>query len=168
MRTTANLKRLQAAVRHRSGVAVFEFVVFAPVLLICLLAIVEFGLVFANIQTVELASRTATRAAAEAIQADVTSGAALAGVRSVADQVLATGGLVSDGVVLEHTIGGGSGSFTSGTGTAPGVPAIPAEAVRVTVSLNLSQLTPDLLSTFGFSTTGRTVHQTTTMRFEGP
>ena len=123
---------------------------------------------FANLQTVELASRTATKAAAESAQADVLSGTAITNARAVADQVLATAGLTSTGVVLEHTVAGGSGSFTSGTCTAPGTPAIPAQGVRVTVCLNLSQLTPDLLTSFGFSTAGRTVHQTTTMRFEGP
>jgi Flp pilus assembly protein TadG len=169
MRKTAHLKRPpQTGARSRSGVAVFEFVVFAPILLICLVAIVEFGLVFANTQTVELASRTATKAAAEATQADVLSGVAITNIRNVADQVLATGGLVSSGVVLEHRVAGGNGSFTSGTCTAPAGPVLPTEAVRVTVCLDLSQLTPNLLSTFGFSTAGRTVRQTTTMRFEGP
>ena len=175
MRITAKLMRHRQIVqkkrrgsRSRSGAAVFEFIVFAPVLLICLVAIVEFGLVFANLQTVELASRTASKAAAESTQADVLSGTALANTRAVADQVLATAGMVSSGVVLEHTVAGGNGSFTSGTCTAPGTPAIPLEAVRVTVCLGLSQLTPNLLNSFGFSTTGRSVHQTTTMRFEGP
>jgi len=154
---------------RRKGVATLEFVVFAPVLLIFLMAISEFGLVFANLQTVELASQMATRVAAEADQADVTSGNAtlLADIQTAADEVLAAGGMTSAGIVLEHPLTGGSGSFTTGTCTSPGSPTLPTEAVRVSVCLDLSELTPDLLNSFGFTTSGRTARQTTTMRFEG-
>ena len=170
MQTRDTNHRQSAAGHRRSGAAVFEFVVFAPVLLIFVAAIVEFGLVFANLQTVELSSRMAAKVAAEASQADVTSGNAtlLMNIRSTADDVLAAGGMSSSGVVLQHTLGGGNGSFTNGTCSAPATPPMPAEAVRVTVCVDLSQLTPDLLNTFGFSTTGRTGRQTTTLRFEGP
>ena len=153
----------------RKGVATLEFVVFAPILLIFLVAIAQFGLVFANLQTVELASQMATKIAAEADRSDVTSGnaALMASIQAGADEVLATHGMTSAGITLEHTLSGGSGSFTRGTCTAPGSPSIPAEGVRVSVCLDLSELTPDMLSGFGFTTAGRTARQTTTLRFEG-
>ena len=43
---------------------------------------------------------------------------------------------------------------------------MPSNAVRVTVSVDLSKLTPNLLATFGYSTANQTIELTTTYPYE--
>ena len=72
---------------------------------------------------------------------------------------------VCRGVTLRHTVNAGY-QATDGLAADPILPTMPNQAVRVTVSVNLSELTPDLLGTFGYSTADQTVEMTTTYPYE--
>lgn len=147
-------------------------IVFTPVLLIFLTSTVEFGQIMSGLKVVELASRMAAKTAAESPQADLISGAALASVESTADSTLAGYGMTSCRVILEHTLGG-AGTFNTGTCpcSAPVTPTLPVSAsgsVRVTVCVEASELTPDLLSTLGFTVSGKHGQQSTVLPIETP
>lgn len=159
--------------RHRrAGGAILELIIFMPVMLIFLTSVVEFGQILSGLKVVELASRMAAKTAAESTQADLISGAALSSVESTANSTLAGYGMTSCRVILEHTLGG-VGTFNTGTCpcSAPATPALPASAsgaVRVTVCVEATELTPDLLSTLGFTVAGQHGQQSTVLPIETP
>ncbi len=159
--------------RHRrSGGAILELIIFMPVLLIFLTSTVEFGQIMSGLKVVELASRMAAKTAAESAQADLISGAALTAVESTANSTLAGYGMTSCRVILEHTLGG-VGTFNTGACpcSAPVTPALPTSAsgsVRVTVCVEATELTPDLLSTLGFTVVGKHGQQSTVLPVETP
>ena len=149
----------------------FELIVTLPIVIIFLAAVVEFGLILANTKQVSLASRAGAKIAAES-GAPFSAGT-LSAIRTAVDRQLETAGFgpnASVGIALQHTVsGGGPSPQTSGACSAPGIPAIPSNGhgtVRLTVCVDLSRITPDLLSTFGFSTSGKTVEATTTYPYE--
>lgn len=157
----------------RRGVIVVELILTFPILFILLLAVIEFSLIIANIQQVSQAARLGAKMAADTpglggfTDPPLTNTTATA-IRAEVDRQLLTAGFgssASRGVTLRHTVGAGYGA-TDGTAADPTQPAQPANAVRVTVSVELSKLTPDLLSTFGYSTSGQTVELTTTYPYE--
>lgn len=156
----------------RRGVVTFELIVTTPILLIFLAAVIEFGLILANTKQVALASRVGAKVAAEDSRlpgstSDVNDDVETAVNRQL--QAAGFGASGTSGVTLRHNVGGGSVSDTNGTCADPTSPALPTDgsgSVRVTVCVELSKLTPDLLSMFGFSTSGKTVEVTTTYPYE--
>ena len=147
-----------------------ELILTFPVILIVMAGIIEFALIFGNMQQVALASRVGAKIAAES--ATLNAGTAT-DIRTAADRQLHTAGFSSNasgGVRLQHNAGGGSGDFENGTCTVPTfLPALPTDgngSVRVTVCVPLDELSPDLLSSFGFSISGHTVEMTTTYPYE--
>jgi len=154
----------------RQAVVVVELILMMPVLLVFLAALIEFGLILANTKVVALASRTAAKIAAETPASSLPF--SISTVRAGANAVLATAQMTSCRVILEHNVPlGGASPVIDGpcTCSAPSSPALPGgspNAVRVTVCMELSQLTPNLLAAFGFSTTGRTVSESTLYPYE--
>lgn len=165
--------------RHRRGLIVLELVIVLPVILIFLAAAIEFGLIICGIQQVEMASRAGAKIAAE----DATLGTAVAlpaAVKSAVDRVLASGAIgVNDGsgnacnILLRHNVPPTTTPLISQSPfTCPcnsptsNLPASPPYYVRVTVCVELSKLTPNLLGTFGFSTANKYVECTTTNPYE--
>lgn len=146
-----------------------ELILSLPLLVIFLGAVVEFGLILANMKQVKLASRTGAKVAAETTGLNTANTATTAAtLRNVVDRQLETAGFganASAGVRLQHTVSGG-GSAASGTCAEQTVPAIPTTSVRVVVCVELSTLTPDFLSSFGFSLAGRRVELSTTYSYE--
>jgi Flp pilus assembly protein TadG len=158
--------------RSSSGVTILELILILPVIIIFLLAVVEFGLILANLKFVPAASRAGAKVYAEFPAAALTNIATLTAVEDAINDSLAPANLTACRVILEHNVGG-PGSIQNGTCacTPPAGPAMPVLAggsVRVTVCVELSQFTPNLLGLFGFSTTGRVVQSTTTFPHEGP
>jgi hypothetical protein len=160
--------------KHR-GLGAVELLVGLPVLLILLLAIVEFGLVMDKLQQVALASRTGAGMAAQ----QSSSAFNVAAIKAEVDRQLLTAGISSGSceVLLQHNVGtstpvilpSGSGSCTCSSPTIPPLPSsaiVPDGCVRVTVCVRLSALAPDLLSSFGLSIQGLQVLQTTTLAYE--
>jgi hypothetical protein len=161
----------KAEILRRRGVVTFELIVTLPILIIFLAAVIEFGLILANAKQVSLASRAGAKIAAES-PAPFGPGT-LAAIRAAVDRQLETAGFgpnASVGISLQHSISyGGATPQTSGDCSSPGSPSLPTGgdgAVRVTVCVELSKLTPDLLSTFGFSTSEKTIEATTTYPYE--
>ena len=157
----------------RRGVIVVELILAFPILFILLLAVIEFSLLIANLQQVSQAARLGAKMAAETpglggfTDPPLTNNTA-ATIRAQVDRQFLTSGFgasASRGVTLRHTVSG-SHVATDGTASDPLDPFMPTDAVRVTVSIDLSKLTPDLLATFGYSTSGQTIELTTTYPYE--
>ncbi len=153
----------------RSGAVIVELILGMPILFISLLVVAEFGMVMANLKQVALASREGAKIAAEtAGLSTATTSATAAAIRSAVDDRLESakfGPNATVGVRLDHTVSGG-GSDEDGTCPSPTGPALPSDAVRVTVCVKLTKLTPNLLAVFGFNISARTVEQTTTLDYE--
>jgi Flp pilus assembly protein TadG len=153
----------------RRGAVILELIVAIPILVIALLVVVQFGLIMANLKQVALASREGAKIAAEtAGLSTATTAAAAVAIRSAVDARLESAGFgsaASQGVTLRHNVGGG-GVATDGTCSDPTTPTLPAGSVRVTICVELTKLTPNLLQTFGFDISSDVVEQTTTLDFE--
>ena len=159
--------------RPGRGVIVVELLLAFPVLFVMLLAVVEFSLIIINVQHVSQAARLGAKMAAETpglggFTDPPLTNTTTATIRTQVDRQLFTAGLgeyASRGITLRHTVAAGYVA-TDGLATDPILPAMPSGAVRVTVSIELSRLTPNLLSSFGYSTADQTVEMTTTYPYE--
>lgn len=173
--------------RHRrSGIVVLELIVWLPVLIIFLLAIIEFSLIMQVNRQVSFASRFGASLAAE-ITRQTSAATNLSNYNQLAtpdnlkqriDEYLGNHGLTSSCEVrLEHNacVGGQNQVQTSSacncgpTGPASlpaGEPPAGEAYVRVTVCVPLSNNVPDILSTFGFGLSGRTIQHSTIFRIE--
>jgi len=154
-----------------------ELILWFPVFLIFLLAVIEFGLILGQLKQVALASRAGAKAAAESFPIS------MANVQTAVDHQLESAGIGdSCNIILVHNVPGGgfspqmTGTCDCSSPTSPPQPTgtllsdlvTHSGTVRVTVCVRLSQLTPDLLSTLGFSTSGDMVEHTTTFVHERP
>lgn len=156
--------------RPPRGAVVLELILALPVLLIFLLAVVEFGLILAQLKHVGLASRVGAEAAAQTPGLSTVDGDAVpADVRAAIDAQLSASGMAACKVILEHNVPAAMVTLESGDCPCepPGTPfPTTARYVRVTVCVPLSDLTPDLLENFGYTTAGQTVEHSSTFRYE--
>jgi len=179
----------------RRGVVILEFILALPLLVILLMAVVEFSLIYQVNQQVAYASKYGAKLASE-VSRQLAANPRLGNfnlpgqpplgesLKERVDQYLATHRLTNScSVVLRHTAcsipntiqqnpdGSIQDNCHCGTPLAtqavPGKP-IPADVayVQVTVAVPLTGNVPDLLGTFGFPLGTRTCIQTTTMRIE--
>lgn len=154
---------------RRQGAIVLELILITPILVIMLMAVVQFGLLFSNQQRLEMASRAGAKVASE--MALPTAGPVPVAVQNAVNRELANSGFSFGRIILEHNVGG-SPPYTLTTGSlncsAPTNPSLPAarQYVRVTVCAETTQLTPNLLQTYGFDLSGRASQQTTTYRYK--
>ena len=148
-----------------------------PIWLIFLLAIVEFGQILSNQQQVALASRVGAEEASQTYALPLSDADAVpANVLRAIDQQLASSGISRCRVVLEHNVVPSTPSaipvpVTLSSGACyydPPVTALPSarQYVRLTVCVELTEITPNLLALFGFDVAGRTIQHTTTFRYE--
>lgn len=179
-RQTGRWIRLPDRRHKRHGIVVLEFILWAPVFVILLLAVIEFSLIWANLQQVKAASRAGATVAAELATANLSSGNPnnnITLVYNAVAKVLSSSGIAPCEVILEYnpTCGGITpGKLTSGTcpncsapaTTLPSNTLIPGGTVRVTVCVDVDQMTPNLLATFGFSVTGRTARESMLLPYE--
>lgn len=152
-----------------------------PVLLVFLAAVIEFGLVLGHWKYVEYSARMGAKVAAELSNADLSSGTDADNVdevRTAVDRVLAGVGMSSCQVILEHNADcvtptpdtKDSGACSPCSAPAASLPdnttEVPGGVVRVTVCVPMTDLSPDLLSTLGFSLSGRVARASTTFPYE--
>ncbi|EAQ80134.1 TadE/TadG family type IV pilus assembly protein [Blastopirellula marina] len=144
-----------------------ELVLTLPILLILLLAIVEFYLLYANLQRLEAASRAGALVASR-IDLPAT-GAPPEVVIAAVDRQLETLNLPGRRIILVHNSVGPMTQLNAGASyPAPTelLDLLPTSrpCVRVAIQTPMTGLTPNLLKTFGMDITGRIVSQTTTHR----
>ena len=175
--SSAHRTRPSRGSRHRrTAVVVLEVIVLFPVIAILLAAVIEFGLLLSGVKHVEASSRAGAKVASELAVGSLASGGST--VQTTVDRVLSSGGYSSCQVILEYETGGcgpGSGSSTAGSCTGCAAPSaslaaaaasVPGGLVRVTVCVDADQLTPDLLSSFGFDISSKIITTSTTLPFE--
>lgn len=168
--------------RRRSAAVVLETILALPVFVIMLMGIVEFGVLVENLQHVEAASRAgvlvASRTAAATLNLAALPADVLVAVNDELDQMRA--GVVARQVRLETNVNNagnvGATIFRTGGQTpvfnpdvAVTAPAAPAAAyVRVTVFVDVPDVTPNVLAAFGLDFKNEVVQQTTTFPWTGP
>ena len=82
-----------AQATSRKAVVVLELILSLPILMIFIGAVIEFGLILANMKQVKLASRTAAKVAAETDGLNpATTSAVVANLRTIVDNQLETAG----------------------------------------------------------------------------
>lgn len=193
MRTSVNLlparprsSRLRRKRLRGAGVTL-ELIICLPVWLIVLAAGIEFGLLMSRLQQVALAARVG---AMEAAQTDGLDGFTSfpVGVEAAVDRQLQSAKREQDKIeycriILEHNVGVASiPSPNLPTTTLPqnGTTTCNCQAlshtqmpfpacgqyVRVTVCVKMDELTPNLLSIFGFDISQKIVQHTATYRYE--
>lgn len=175
--------------RARSGVVTLELILFFPVMVILLIAIIEFGIIYQVNKQVAYASRFGAKLAAEITrnQAAATNlgnydqASTPNNLKSRIDQYLLNAGLtISSDVQLQHdacTSGQSQEQVSTPCKCGPSAPPLPpgetataptdstAQAyVKVTVCLLLPGNAPNCLSSFGFDLAGRTIQHSTTFR----
>ena len=166
--------RLSRAPHQKSGVTILEVILVTPVIVTMLFAVVEFGLLYANLQYLPLASRVGAKVAAEqpgGIAATITQDT-LTKVTSAVETVLSNVGITDCKVVIENSNGGEVKSPPVGGCECMTPPAAPpsstVDGVRVTVCVELAELTLDLLSSVGFTCGAEVGRASTTLPYEGP
>lgn len=167
---------------RRSAAVVLETILALPIFVVMLMGLVEFGVLVENLQYVQAASR------AGAMVASRTAAATLNGVALPADVLVAVNdelgrmqtGVVARQVRLETNVDnagavGATISRTDGVSATPNpyvaitAPAAPAGAyVRVTVFVDVPDVTPNVLAAFGLDFQNEVVQQTTTFPWAGP
>ncbi len=158
----------------RRGAIAVELIVSVPILIILLLAVIEFSLIFVAMKQVAFASRLGAKEASEAgsiaaLNTLVSSGT----LRGLVDrQLQAAGSPGACQVIVQY---GNGATYTPLTDVGP----TPCECfasffdgptegtfVRVEVGAFLSDFCPNLLGPFGFSIADQKVSATTTYRLE--
>lgn len=160
--------------RQPRGVVTIELILTLPILLISVLAMVEFGVLLSQMKQVELASREGARLAAQQSITDLPS--SVGDVANRVERVLQTGDISGYcRVILQHNVASAgnpiqmTGPCDCPTPTTPDMPSgTNLAAVRVTVCVEMDQLAPDLLSTLGFSLADKRISQTTTWPYAEP
>ena len=131
----------------RRAAVTLEFIVALPVLLIVLLAVVEFGMFFSNIQQVNLASRAGAEAASQTLALPI-SGLVPTSVTDAVNQQLSSSGISYSAVILEHNVPAATSTLKTPLTTpySPPSTSLPlglARSVRVTVYIPMSELAPN-------------------------
>lgn len=169
---------------RRSGLIILELILVLPILVILLLAIIEFGVIYQVNKQVAYASRFGAKLAAEIPRSQLSTyndSMTLNNLKDRIDEYLANHGLTAScAVILEHNACSAANPVQINPSPIPsgcncGAPAMslpggepPAgEAyVRVTVGVKLQGNAPNCLSSFGFDLGDRTLEHSTLMRIE--
>ena len=177
-RTTDHATVPQRKPVPRRGVVLLEMILALPLLIIVVMAIVEFGLLFSNAQVVAMASRAGTQVASE-LTTIPSSGAVPVAVETAVARELARIRVTRYRIRLEHNINFTPPPLTmtpvvlttTSAGGPTGGPTPSAitltpdrRYVRVTVYVWTTDLTPNLLSTFCVDLSNRVSSQTTLRR----
>jgi hypothetical protein len=161
------------AAPRRRGAIIVELLIALPVLVILLLAALEFGVMLANFQQISLASRDGALVASETTDLD-TAVAVPPEVVDVVVRQLASSGMSPCRIRLEHNVGGAPMVLleppVGGCDCDPGMLAMPPSRtyVRLTVCVDLEQAAPNCIQQFGFDLSGQTAEYSTLMRHEMP
>lgn len=171
---------------RRRAVVTLEVILVLPVFIIALMAIAQFGLLLSNEQYLGEASRAGAQVASELANISETNGDPVpATVLSAVATELARIGITDYSVRLEHNIDfdvtspidppviGPLIELMSSVGTGPTNCPDPAAVtltpnrmyVRVTVCVRTTELTPNLLNTYGLDFSTRVSDETTLRRY---
>lgn len=147
----------------RTGAVVLEAIIGLPILVIALMAIVEFGLLSANQAYVHASSRAGADAAAGIVRQLPASGPVPAEVDQAVSKVLGARGIAASWIRVEHTNGPAPPyALTSGNGGSTPTAAAPTgDYVRVSVCVENTELAPNLLRGFSIDLFGTFSQQTT-------
>jgi hypothetical protein len=164
---------------HRRGVAAFELILVLPVLLLITIGLIEFGLMFANLQQVALASRVGAERASElaTLPAMTTGDPVPLEVIEAIEQQLQSSCIDWCHIRLEHNAGGTQEVLESSIGTPCGCEEfelLPADEiptgryVRLTLTVPLSEVVPAGVTLFGCNLVSpeQAFHSTTVFRYE--
>ena len=147
---------------------VIELLLSLPIWLIGLLAVVEFGNLFSNLQQVALASRVGADVASRT-SALPNSGSISSSILSAINDQLSAANITPSEVILEHNLGGTYVKLVEGASSlsGPSQQTLPSVGtyVRVTVCVPATQLTPNVLRSFGFDALGWDVAESTTFPY---
>lgn len=140
--------------RHRRGTLILELVLVLPLILIALLAAVQFGKYFANMQEISLAARIGGLAASRTPNLSVVPGDPVpAAVVDAVNKQLASVGIHTAAIALEHNLDGGPVLLKSPQDVSVDVDFIsappPGGYVRVIVIVPQAAIMPDLLRACG-------------------
>lgn len=165
---------------RRRGATLLEVILVLPIVLIAVLAIVEFGLLFSNSQQLEMAARAGGLASVETSL--LSSGTVPQSVVDVIDEslraskILGPGETIEDvgGVRIQHSFGAEPNSsplpnytLTAGEPTDPVMFEVPTRPyVHITVSLPTTRLAPNVLLQFGIDLQDRVSSQSKLFRHE--
>jgi hypothetical protein len=146
-----------------------ELLVVVPMLMLCVMAVVQFGLELAGAVLVHQAAvvgagRCSTLGRFDAVTSDDDTATAVQ-LQLTAAGITVTPASDLQVIVQERVVSAASAysgtqiSWPSGASFAavPAASTIPADSVRVTVNVRLTSVIPNLLSGFGFSITGKYV-----------
>lgn len=160
---------------RRAGVITLELLIALPIVLLILFGVIEFGLLFVNLQQVALACRVGAEEASQTTVLPLSDGDEVPEnvVRAIEHQLLSSG-IKHCRVRLEHNVGGVPVVLTSPQSPCDCGPTAvlqsppPRNYVRVTVCVELREVMPDCLTIFGFSISDppKTTGCTTVMRYE--
>jgi hypothetical protein len=154
-----------------------ELIICLPVWLIILAAAVEFGLFVSRLQQVALATRVGAMQAAQTTSLDQLTSVP-PDVLTVIDHQLEPSNIEYCRVILQHNVGvsGTTPVTRTANGTTPCTCDPPSSTempfpqcgdyVRVTVCIRMTDMTPNLLSMFGYDITNKIVQRSTTYRYE--
>ena len=164
----------------RRGASLLEFIIGLPIVLILLLAVMQFGLLQTNQQTLKMASRAGALVAAN-MEIDGTESVPDPEIVNAIDEVLFRGGILSSG---ESIVDVGEVQLNYNVYDPVAESAISDEIyfvspcdpptttypnyhyVQVTICLPAQRLTPNALACFGVDYTGRNVVMTSLFRHE--
>jgi hypothetical protein len=166
--------------RPRAGVVTLELILMLPVWIIMFFALVVFAQLISNRQQLALASRVGAEEASGTVGLDLTvdGDPVPQNVMQVIQDQLESSGITQCKVILEHNVLPASPpppptppiELVSGTCDCPAPPGpnLPStrEYVRVTVYVPVTELTCNLLGSFGLDLSNRYVRQSTTFRYE--
>lgn len=147
-----------------------------PVWLIVMGAVVQFGMLIGNRQQVALASRVGAEEASRTAGLPST-GEVSANIVGVVKHQLQSSGITQYKITLEYNLAGGTPiTLSTCTLTPTGICNSPAlespdpwpsgKYVRVTVHVPATELTPNILTFFGFDISERYIRNATTFRHE--
>jgi hypothetical protein len=160
--------------KRREGAIIVELLLALPLLIIALLAALEFGVMMSNFQQISLASRDGALVASETMGLD-TAVNVPPDIVNVIQRQLGSSGMTYCRIRLEHNIGGPQTALfepvANGCDCGPAMfamPVPPRPYVRVTVCVDMTQAAPNCLKNFGFDLTGQEAEFTTLMRHEMP
>ncbi len=157
-----------------------EMILALPIVIMMSLALIQFGLLFMNMELLALASRVGAEQASQTVGLPMTDGDPVpAEVLEAVEQHLLSSDMYHCHARLEHNVGGTPVVLTSPADPDcdceptidPPDPLPPGEFVRLTVCAPLKEMMPNCLAIFGFSISdpSNTAESTTIFRYEiGP
>ena len=156
-------RRAAPGSKRRRATATLELVLVLPMVVILILATIQFGLFYSNMQQVALASRVGAEEASQTpgLAATVEGGAVPANVLEAISKQLFGSGIRYCRVTLEHNVGGTqvalvspqTGACDCGPTCKLSSPIPPGEYVRVSVCVRHCDLMPNSLNLIGYDTT---------------